>query len=63
MDAALSKELHALTENALKIKLANETMREQLQEVKRLLKLVDLEDAADNKLTVQLLKATLGMAE
>ena len=63
MDAALRQELNMLTENALKIKAANENMRDQLQEVKRLLGLADLMDHADLKITVQLLKATLGMAE
>ena len=63
MDAALRQELNMLTENALKIKAANENMRDQLQEVKRLLGLADLMDHGDLKITVQLLKATLGMAE
>ena len=55
----MKTELAQFTENALKLKRENEQYMEQLGEAKRLLRLVNLDDRVDAKLTLTLLRDLL----
>ena len=52
----MDKELARLVESALKFKRENEQYKEQLGEARRLLRLVNLDDRVDAKLTLTLLR-------